>query len=196
MEINGKEISPELMERATKCRTTEELLALAKENGIELTAEQAEAYLAVYQSGKISDNELDAVAGGNLMDCSCRFKQNCDSRKRGCFLTTAVCEYLGKADDCTELTTLRAYRDNWLANEPGGKELIEEYYRIAPGIVRAMKSSADYGELCEELLTRYIRPCLALIAEGKNEECKELYMEMVRYAEGIATGLRPQSIAV
>ena len=104
---------------------------------------------------------------------------------RRCFLTTAVCEYLGKADDCEELTTLRAYRDNWLAKQPGGRELIEEYYAIAPGIVHAMKESARYGEICEELLARYIRPCLALIAKGKNEECKQLYMEMVRYAEGL-----------
>ena len=43
MESNGKEISSELMDKAAKCRTAEELLALAKENGIELTPEQAEA---------------------------------------------------------------------------------------------------------------------------------------------------------
>ena len=78
MEINGKEISQELMEKAVACRTTEELLALAKENGIELTAEQAEAYLAVYQSGKIPDEELDAVAGGrSRSNCRCR----CESCK-------------------------------------------------------------------------------------------------------------------
>ena len=69
MEINGKEISKELIEKAAKCQTMGELLALAKENGIELTAEQAEAYLSVYQSGKISDEELDAVAGGVKDNC-------------------------------------------------------------------------------------------------------------------------------
>ena len=184
MEINGKEITRELMEKAAKCQTKEELLALAKENGIELTAEQAEAYLAERQDGEIADAEMDAVAGGKKMGgnyCG-ELRQQVRS---SCFLTTAVCEYLGKADDCEELTTLRAYRDNWLAKQPGGRELIEEYYRIAPGIVRAMKESARYGEICEELLARYIRPCLALIAEGENEECKQLYMEMVRYVEGL-----------
>ena len=188
MEINGKEITKELMEQAAKCQTAEELFALAKENGIELTAEQAEAYLAERKDGEIADEEMDAVAGGDLRYGSCRNKKNkhrLDPRQRGCFLTTAVCEYLGKADDCEELTTLRAYRDNWLAKQPGGRELIEEYYAIAPGIVRAMKESEDYGAISEELLARYIRPCLALIAEGKNEECKQLYIEMVRYAEGL-----------
>ena len=183
MEINGKEITKELMEQAAKCQTAEELFALAKENGIELTAEQAEAYLAERKDGKIPDEEMDAVAGGFADGGSCGGELR--KKRRKCFLTTAVCEYLGKADDCEELTTLRAYRDNWLAKQPGGRELIEEYYAIAPGIVRAMKESARYGEICEELLARYIRPCLALIAEGKNEECKLLYMEMVRYAEGL-----------
>ena len=180
MEINGKEISQELMDKAAKCQTAEELLALAKENGIELTAEQAEAFLSAYQKGEITDEKMGAVAGGVP-------PHRIYNPGKMCFLTTAVCEYLGKPDDCEELTTLRAYRDNWLAKQPGGRELIEEYYAIAPGIVRAMKDSPDYGELCETLLARYIRPCLALIAEGKNEECKRLYMEMVRYAEGLVS---------
>ena len=50
-----------------------------------------------------------------------------------------------------------------------------------------MKDSPNYGELCEEIISRYIRPCLALIAEGRNEECKRLYIEMVRYAEGLVS---------
>ena len=186
MEINGKEISQELLDKAVKCETAEELLALAKENGIELTAEQAEAYLAERKDSEISDAEMGAVAGGRKPGSGGHYCKGY-TISRNCFLTTAVCEYLGKADDCEELTTLRAYRDNWLAKQLGGRELIEEYYRIAPGIVRAMKDSPDYGELCETLLARYIRPCLALIAEGRNEECKELYMEMVRNAEGLVS---------
>ena len=182
MEINGKEISQELLDKVAKCETVEELLALAKENGIELTAEQAEAYLSTSEDGEVTDAEMGAVAGGVPRSYRIYGKPG-----KMCFLTTAVCEYLGKPDDCEELTTLRAYRDNWLAKQPGGRELIEEYYAIAPGIVRAMKDSPDYGELCETLLARYIRPCLALIAEGKNEECKRLYMEMVRYAEGLVS---------
>ena len=180
MKTNGKEITKEMLEKAQACKTAEDLVALAKENGVELTAEEAAAYLAEHEDGKLTGEELDAVAGGGKI-------MKPGGKHKGCFLTTAVCEYLGKADDCEELTTLRAYRDEWLAKQPGGVELIEEYYEIAPGIVRAMKDSPNYGELCEELLSRYIRPCLALIAEGRNEECKRLYIEMVRYAEGLVS---------
>ena len=41
-------------------------------------------------------------------------------RQRLCFITTAVCEFQGKADDCYELTTFRKFRDDWLAKAPGG----------------------------------------------------------------------------
>ena len=119
MKTNGKEITKEMLAKAEACKTAEELVALAKENGVELTAEEAAAYLAEHERGKLTGEELDAVAGGKVMKPG--------GKHKGCFLTTAVCEYLGKADDCEELTTLRAYRDEWLAKQSGGVELIEEY---------------------------------------------------------------------
>ena len=46
MKTNGKEITKEMLAKAETCKTAEELVALAKENGVELTAEEAAAYLA------------------------------------------------------------------------------------------------------------------------------------------------------
>lgn len=63
--MNGKEIPAELMEKAEVCRTADELIVLAKEKGIEVTAEQAEAYLADRDSKRLSEEELDQVAGGS-----------------------------------------------------------------------------------------------------------------------------------
>ena len=98
-----------------------------------------------------------------------------------CFITTAVCEYFGKSDDCRELTTLRNYRDKWLKNQPDGQKLIDEYYKIAPSIVVDMKNSDNYDEICEELLAKYINP----INQKKIDEYKNLYIEMVNYAKSI-----------
>lgn len=100
-----------------------------------------------------------------------------------CFITTAVCECLGKPDDCYELMTLRNYRDTWLANSEGGRELIEEYYRIAPMIVSRIKSSARYMEHCLFLLEEYINPCIEMIENKKYEKCRKKYEEMVIAAE-------------
>lgn len=98
-----------------------------------------------------------------------------------CFLTTAVCEYLGKSDDCTELNELRAFRDNWLRKQPDGEELITEYYRSAPLIVSRLKQSPYYSEYCEKLYSQYIQPCLEFINTGRNQDCKELYTKMFRF---------------
>lgn len=102
------------------------------------------------------------------------------SKKSGwCFITTAVCEYLGKPDDCFELTTLRDFRDNWLANQIGGKEDIREYYRIAPLIVERLAISEEKHCLYGRIYSEYIEPCLEDILHGRNECCRKRYHEMV-----------------
>ncbi len=56
----------ELIAKAKECKNTEELLALAKENGIEMTEEQAAARFAQLNvEGEISETELDNVSGGS-----------------------------------------------------------------------------------------------------------------------------------
>ena len=60
------EMNKELLAKAKEMKTPEELMALAKENGIELTEESAAAYFDRLhpQTGELSDDELDNVAGG------------------------------------------------------------------------------------------------------------------------------------
>ena len=61
------EFSKELLEKAKQAKTAEELLAMAKEENIELSAEEAEkAFARLNASGELSDEELDNVAGGGL----------------------------------------------------------------------------------------------------------------------------------
>jgi predicted ribosomally synthesized peptide with nif11-like leader len=59
-------MNKELLEKAKRAKNAEELIALAKENGVELSDEQAKAYFAKLNSenGELGDDELDNVAGG------------------------------------------------------------------------------------------------------------------------------------
>ena len=58
-------LTPELIAKAKAATSAEELLELAKENGIELTEEEAKTYFAqLNANGAVADDELDAVAGG------------------------------------------------------------------------------------------------------------------------------------
>ncbi len=61
MELNDK-----LLEKAKDAKSAEELFSLAKENGIELTEEEAKTYFAQINSkkGELTDDELDNVSGG------------------------------------------------------------------------------------------------------------------------------------
>ena len=60
------ELNKELLAKAKNAKTPEELIALAKENGTEMTEESAEEYYNLLhpQNGEVSDDELGNVAGG------------------------------------------------------------------------------------------------------------------------------------
>ena len=47
-----------------KCKTADELVAIAKANGFTLTKEEAEAYLAELDDIELDEKALDNVAGG------------------------------------------------------------------------------------------------------------------------------------
>jgi predicted ribosomally synthesized peptide with nif11-like leader len=60
-----KNLTPELIAKAKAAKSAEELLEIAKANGVELTAEEAKTYFAqLNANGAVSDDELDVVAGG------------------------------------------------------------------------------------------------------------------------------------
>lgn len=102
-----------------------------------------------------------------------------------CFISTVICEYFGKSDDCAELNTLREFRDNWLRNQPGGQQLIAEYYNNAPLIVSKLKASADYETYCQYLWDNYLQPCLIFIANKQYESSQKVYIEMYHYLQRI-----------
>ena len=58
-------LTPEQLTKVKQAKSAEELFALAKENGIEMTEEEAEKYFAeLHKEGELADDELDNVSGG------------------------------------------------------------------------------------------------------------------------------------
>lgn len=100
--------------------------------------------------------------------------------KKWCYITTAVCETFHKPDDCYELTLLRDYRDTYLAAQPDGPEVIREYYDVAPTIVKRIDRMDDREEIYRDIWNTYLNPCISMIQHQQMEECKELYIKMVR----------------
>ena len=102
------------------------------------------------------------------------------SSSSGCFITSAVCNSLNKPDDCYELTAFRSFRDRWLSQQPDGKDMIEEYYRIAPKIVEQIDLRTDHAQIYRSIWENHLQPCLSAIEAEEYERCKHLYSAMVR----------------
>lgn len=100
--------------------------------------------------------------------------------KKFCYITTAVCETFGKADNCYELTLLRDYRDNYLASLPEGEALIQEYYDVAPSIVKHINQQEDSAQIYRSIWNEWLSPCITMIEDNRLEECREKYEAMVR----------------
>ncbi len=64
MKIDNNEIPREVLAKAVACKTPEDLVKLAKEYGVELTTEEAQAYLDELDDIEITSEQLRDVAGG------------------------------------------------------------------------------------------------------------------------------------
>ena len=78
MPVDKNEITKEMLEKAMNCKSAEELMALAKSKGIELTKDEAEAYLAELADVELDGKEMKNVAGGTcyLADEPCKKYSN------------------------------------------------------------------------------------------------------------------------
>ena len=67
-----KNFTPEMIEKAKATKSAEELLEIAKANGVEMTADEAKTYFAQLtpKSGELDDDDLDNVAGGACQSTS------------------------------------------------------------------------------------------------------------------------------
>ena len=64
MSININELTKEQIAKAMSCETVDELMVLAKSEGVELTKEEAEAYMAELEDVELDSDTLKQVAGG------------------------------------------------------------------------------------------------------------------------------------
>ena len=75
-----KNLTSEMIEKAKATKTAEELLELAKANGMEITADEAATYFAQLnpKSGELNDDDLDLVSGGVEVHSPCldKLEQN------------------------------------------------------------------------------------------------------------------------
>ena len=111
---------------------------------------------------------------------SCSSFESNEGGGSGCYLTSACVDYLGKADDCEELTALRKFRDTYMKSTEGGQKLVEEYYAVAPEIVNRINSSGK-KEYYYAYINGVIDKCVKLISQNENEKTMQEYVSMVEF---------------
>ena len=76
--INMNELTKEQIQKAMACESVEELIELAKSEGIELTKEEAEAYMAEMEDVELDSDALKQVAGGMCYSAGMGSDERCN----------------------------------------------------------------------------------------------------------------------
>lgn len=97
----------------------------------------------------------------------------------GCFITTACIEAKGLPENCPELNTLKAFRDEYVKNLPFGEQAIHEYYEIAPQIIALINRTENPKKVYLYLYDHLVLKFVELIQSGKNEEAFKNYIRIV-----------------
>ena len=114
---------------------------------------------------------------------------------KGCFITTATCMSLNKGDDCEELMAMRRYRDMSTVKNPLIAELVREYYRIAPVIVKRIDARPEKAQIYQQLWDKYISKTYACIKREDYDNATKLYVSMVAdLSEEYGVKLRKEAV--
>lgn len=108
-------------------------------------------------------------------------RETVDVEDEGCFITTATCAAMGKSDTCEELTAFRKFRDETLLSSQAGRQLVHEYYRIAPSIVAYISREKDSATIYHNLYDHYILPGYTALMQGNDRVAVQLYSQMVTF---------------
>lgn len=114
----------------------------------------------------------------------------------GCFIATATCTALQKKHNCRELMAMHVLH-KVLERDSGVKKLIEEYYRIAPEIVRKIDADQSAAEEYRSLWSNCIEKTYGLIRERRYGEATLAYIDMVeglsrKYHVPLAAGIEEE----
>ena len=103
------------------------------------------------------------------------------SSSGGCFITTSICQTLNKPDDCTELTTLRIFRNEYLLTNDNYRELVHYYYNIAPKMVEKLEKHHNKNEISYTLYDEFLKGIIKNINRKQYIQAIDRYEEMLNY---------------
>jgi hypothetical protein len=106
-------------------------------------------------------------------------------RRHACYVTAACLEALGLADanECYEVCLLRLFRNEYVAKLADGPQVISDYRRKSPRILRAIEGLEDPREAYLCIHERWLVRGLGFVANGRWDEAYTVFREMHRALE-------------
>jgi len=152
------------------------------------TAECRDCFYNKGMKNWIIDCSIRGEMDGTQTYCSDyarREEYDCDKNndKSGCFVTTAICNILGKNDNCYELETLREFRDSKLLTDKNLQDLVFEYYTISPKLVDILKNKDNKKEFAQYLLDKHINLIIQQIENNEKNKAIKSYKNMIKMIE-------------
>lgn len=101
----------------------------------------------------------------------------------GCFLTTACVDAMGMPDDCWVLESARKFRDTFMTETPEKAYEIQEYYMLAPKIVKNINEKENANKIWKNLFWSYIIPFVQEINSNNLQKAHQLYKLLIKRAK-------------
>lgn len=102
-----------------------------------------------------------------------------DVKEAECFVTTAVVNVMGEADNGPTLSKLRHLRDDYTRYNNRGADRIGIYYDIAPSIVRRINAQPNSDTIWRSVHEKWIKPIAQMVDNGDMKDADNLYSDMV-----------------
>lgn len=138
--------------------------------------------------GPMCEKNLTSISTGGHKDGFCHgfakkdyWSNDQANEKSGCFISTAACSFLGKSDDCYELTFLRRFRDNVLLKQSEVSFLVSNYYAIAPDILSSIENSEMKNEIYKGIYFKFIKELTINSPSLTTNNMIEIYIDMINW---------------
>ena len=99
-----------------------------------------------------------------------------------CYISSACVYAKDLPDDCYELTILRKYRDQLVAEDPAIRSVVEEYYQNAPGLIHLIEDQPNRMEIYEYIYNELVMKSVQHLINGDIaaaiNQYKTVYMEL------------------
>ena len=147
----------------------------------------AEKFCGDCKNKKIKEGRSTFSDAYDCKNCNIDYSaETCKNfKKGGCFISTAICVSLGKGDECSELNTLRQFRDEVILQNNEWAELVNNYYDEAPDLVEFIQRRPDKDLIWNKIWIEYLSSILKLIDEQKYQEAVDEYKKMFSYIKKI-----------